>query len=234
MQSYMFQVRSLGHKDFIDVGRETLNNVAMQAKRKDIPKFAQDKFIVRRKNFFTALTGVNFAKRTGSNTLNGMYSEVGFVTNKSTENMSIQEFGGSIKREVKPANISRVSKSYDRRVSKGKMFAKKPSSMITQSTQKNRWGGSANDAKQRFVIAMSVAEKDGEDFFLADEFSSIYKNNGNKWERMFSYEKGNNEKIKASHLIEDSASKAMESLPENFVKAAEDKIQFRANQMRWK
>ena len=69
-----------------------------------------------------------------------------------------------------------------------------PSSTSNQLKRTDGARLARNDAKQRFVIAMSVAEKDGEDFFLADEFNSIYKNNGNKWERMFSYEKGNNEK----------------------------------------
>lgn len=232
MKSYMNQVRLLGHKDFIDVGRESLNQVALLSKRRYIPAFAQDKFTVRRKNFFTAMTAVNFAKRKNDNTLTGMFSEVGFIKDDSTENMEVQEFGGVILRPIKPANTSRISNSYEKRVSKTKMFKMNPKNMIRQSSQRTRHGQSGN-AKQRFMIAMRVAEKSDSQYFLADEFRSIYRKKGARWERVYSYEENNKEKIKASNLIKDSGEKSMESLPDMFVKSAQEKINFRAGNLRW-
>lgn len=232
IKSYMNQVRLLGHKDFIDVGRETLNKTALHAKRKTIPNLAQKKFTVRRKNFFTAMTAVNFAKRKSDNTLNGMFSEVGFIKDDSTENMEVQEFGGVILRPIKPANTSRISNSYEKRVSKTKLFKMNPKNMVRQSSQRTRHGNSGS-ARQRFVIAMRVAEKSDSQYFLADEFKSIYRKKGNRWERVYSYEENNKEKIKASNLMKDSGEKSMESLPDMFVKSAQEKINFRAGNLRW-
>lgn len=228
----MNQVRLLGHSDFIDVGRESLNQVALLSKRRDIPSFAQDKFTVRRKNFFTAMTAVNFAKRKSDNTLTGMFSEVGFIKDDSTENMEVQEFGGVLIRPIKPANTSRISNSYEKRVSKTKLFKMNPKNMVRQSSQKTRHGNSGS-ARQRFVIAMRVAEQNDSQYFLADEFKSIYRKKGRRWERVYSYEENNKEKIKASNLMRDSGEKSMGSLPDMFVKSAQEKINFRAGNLRW-
>lgn len=224
MKSYMAQIRLLGQKDFIDVGRETLNNVAIQSKRKDIPKFADDKFTVRRRHFFTAMTRVNYAKRSSDNTLDNMFSEVGFIKHRATAKMGIHEDGGTVDREIKPKNKSRAGNSYKKVVARRNMFDMPVSKMIRQS----RVTKNGKTEKQRFVIALKIAEKRGDNYFLADEFKTIYKKVGSKWVGMYKFEKGNKEDLGSRKLMRDSAKESMSYLPRNFVKAAREKIDFRA------
>src|SRR5690606_14418993 len=81
------------------------------------------------------------------------------------ENMEELEHGGSVKREITPLNESRISKTYNKAVSRTSLFT---GSLITQSKMKGK------HAKQRFKIALETAKKEGKKFFLADEYKGIY------------------------------------------------------------
>ena len=233
MKSYLLQTRLLGESDFIDVARETLNRTALYHKQKELPNTAKEKFITRDKNFFHAFSGVNFAKRGQAKHLDGLYSESGIFANKKdksganvAENLSIQEDGGAIQRDVVPLNRSRVSGAYNRKVQRKSLFKSSVNAMTTQSEMKGV------NARQRMVIALRIAEKQNEDFVLTDEFRAIYKRFGGRWAQVYKFYKGNKNTIKGVHLFKDSGQRAMETIPERFIEAAQDKIKFRAKRIR--
>lgn len=222
--SYFAEVNLLGKKDFHDVVRESLNSAALSTKRKYIPRLASEKFTVRRKNFFTALTAVNYAKRGQSKDLNGLFSEVGFIKNRSTENMAIQEWGGSIKREVKPLNASRVGRSYNRAVSRTNMFNK---GLMKQSQQAGK------TARQRFAILINNARKQGANFVEADEYDTIYKLTAKTAVAVYASDKSNTETLEGRHLLRDASDEARGNIETTFVTEANKKIKYRASKVKW-
>jgi len=230
---YYTEVKLLGEKDFVDVAREALNETAKFAKKTTIQKSANDAFTVRNKSFFKAFTRVEYAKRGQSSTLGGLHSSVGMFNNSSKkslsstynplDNMEEMEHGGSIKREITPLNQSRISKTYNRAVSKTSLFS---GNLITQSKMNGK------HAKQRFRIALETAKKEGKKFILADEYKAIYAVSSRKTRRIFGYDKSNTNRIKATHFMEKATREASELIPAFFIKEAIKKIEFRASKIK--
>lgn len=236
LKRYIYEVKLLGSKDMLDVARESLNAVALQDKKTEIPNQARKAFTVRRPNFFTAMTRVNFSKRGQASKLNQLYSEVGFDSSRARrgitssydplENMEKQEFGGSVKREVTPLNQARIGKSYSRLVSRTNMFNNAATKLIKQSDNNGQTPG------QRMRVAMEIARRKGENYILADEYKGIYKiGSSGRAKRVFGYETNNTNRLRATHFNEKAAIKARKSMPEHFIKEAQKKIKFRASRI---
>lgn len=97
--------------------RFTLNGAAFQTK-KLIPDFADDNFINRKPTFFKRFSGVEQARGFD---ISKMSASVGMIIDpnvQSTEDIEIQETGGSIERTQIMLPDSRVSRSENKLVSK--------------------------------------------------------------------------------------------------------------------
>lgn len=234
LKRYITEVKLLGEKDFLDVARESLNETAKDAKKRTITKYANSSFTVRNKTFFKAFSRVEFSKRGQATTLAGLHSSVGMSNVGSKKalssdynplaNMVQQEHGGDIEREITPLNKSRISKSYNRAVSRGSFF--KDKTLITQSKMNGK------NAKQRFMIALKTAQRTGHKFFLADEWKGIYSISKNKINRLYGYDKGNSNRVKATHFMEKASFESAELIPAFFIKEAIKKIKFRASKIK--
>jgi len=237
------EVKLLGDKDFVDVARESLNEVAIFAKKTTIQRSANESFTVRNKTFFKAMTAVDYSKRGQSNTLSGLYSRVGMANNSKKprlssgysplKNMEQQEHGGTVKRKITPLNKSRIAQSYSRPVSRSSFFDK---NIIVQSEMKGvqprgmRYG---LNKKQRFRIALEMARKEGQKFILGDEYRAIYSVRNKNIKRIFGYDKSNQNKLKATHFMEHASRNAVELLPAFFIQQAIKKIEFRASRIKY-
>lgn len=229
IDSYINQLKLLGDKDFIDVGREALNYTALEDKRKYIPMTAKKVFTVRKPSFFRAFTAVNFQKR-GATSLSYLSTSVGFLDNKKTKNMPDQETGGVINRPFISMLNSRIGKNYDKKVSKTKYINRPLNTLLRQSKM------AGTTEKARMKVAIKYANTIGEEYIWMDEFNAIYKQgNGERWIPVFHfYGKRHNYNLEASHLMRISGRLAVKELPDFFVREAEKKIEFRANKFRWK
>ena len=98
--------------------RETLSKTALDVKKRSMIIESDKAFVKRRPAFFRAKTTVDFAKGYNVNT---MRSAVGFIDDgkQATENMEIQERGGTIGgRSYINVDSSRVSKKNEKSVRK--------------------------------------------------------------------------------------------------------------------
>lgn len=233
LKRYVTEVKLLGNKDFVDVARESLNEAAIFAKKTAIQKSANDKFTVRNKTFFKAMTSFELSRRGQSTTLSGLYSRVGMANNSKKSGLSSdydplaimeeQEHGGVVDRKVTPLNKSRISNSYSRAVSKPNLFS---GDLITQSEMRGK------NAKQRFRIALEMAKKKNQKFFLSDEFNAVYAIKGRTFRRVFGYKPSNKNRLKATHFMEQASRHSAELIPAFFIKEAIKKIEFRAKKIK--
>jgi len=95
-----------------------LNDVAFEAK-KQVPKIFKNKFIIRKKTFIKAHTGVKKSLNTFD--VNKMSSEMGVIKGKSKsgDNLEQQERGGTIlNRDFIPLKSARVGKSEHKLISR--------------------------------------------------------------------------------------------------------------------
>ena len=229
IESYIRQLKLLGDKDFVDVTRESLNQVAMTDKKRYIPQVAKKVFTVRKPSFFRAFTAVNFQRR-GPSEIRFLESATGFMDKKQTKNMPAQETGETINRPFIPMLNSRIGKQYSKKVSKTKYINRPIDTLIRQS----KMAGSMR--KARMAVAIKTAMAIGETYIWMDEYNTIYRQkSGTKWVPVFYfYGKTHRYNLKASHLMEISRKLAMLELPQKFVDEAEKKINYRANKFRWK
>ena len=100
-----------------NVVRKTLNAAAMDVKKRTLPASAASTFTTRKKNFFRALSRVEFAS---GHSVNNMASKVGMMdTSKAVDNLDEQERGGTIGgRKYIPVDKARISSSRNKLVRK--------------------------------------------------------------------------------------------------------------------
>ncbi len=112
------------HKSAFPVAaRQTLNDLAFDAKKSQLIKTANDVFTLRSKAFFRKFSRVDKAKGL---VVGKMTSKMGMI-GKETENFHEQEVGGSVERPVIPTDKARVSSNPAKRVRKKDYLSSKKS-----------------------------------------------------------------------------------------------------------
>lgn len=116
------KLEKLSRTAFPNAVRKTLNEVALDVKKRTLQRSAASVFTLRKKNFFKRFSRVMFVQE--RRVVNKMESVVGMdstrlsgANNFAVENLHEQEYGGMIGgRTFVPAKQSRVSKSWARNV----------------------------------------------------------------------------------------------------------------------
>lgn len=131
--------------------RFTLNQAAFETK-KLIPKFAEDNFINRKPSFFRRFSGVDPAK---GFKIDKMEASVGMIIKsgeQSTEDIEVQEIGGSLDRETAMTVSSRVSKSTNKSVKRKYKGKASPKSYVSAKGKKNFARGVAQAATKNRLL----------------------------------------------------------------------------------
>ena len=208
------------HKSAIPVAvRKTLNDVAFEAK-KVVPKTFDDRFIVRKKTFIKAHTGVKKSKNTFD--LKKMVTQIGVIKGKSKagDNLEQQELGGTIKdRDFIPLTSARIGKSEKKLVSKRAYLT-------------NIRGKSAQTAHQNidFRKAAIKAGRKGSVIFnnLLIRIDAIVKTGRNKLfiktTALYDFKNNRSVSIKKTPFIAPAAKKASKKIPILFKNNAEKRI----------
>ena len=103
------------HKSAFPVAaRQTLNDLAFNAKKKELQKTAANNFTVRSRSFFNKFSKVE--KASGLD-VSKMKANMGMI-GKETENFHAQEVGGTVEHSTIPNESARISNSDKKRVRK--------------------------------------------------------------------------------------------------------------------
>ncbi len=184
--------------------RNTLNDAAFQAK-KQTPKTAAQKLIIRRKGFINAFTIVDKAQ--GWN-VNKMVARTGVNSNKSggkrtAEGLSKQETGGTLKsRKLIPHKKGRTSGSYEKTIKKKNQF-------------KNIKIGRAG---KKGVSTKYVLIKKGT---RGTVFEVTKTKGNNRLKQVYNYRGNQNSAVKRTSFIRSSAQIASKQIPMYYKKNAE-------------
>lgn len=191
--------------------KETLNGLAKDLKRTEMPKQAEKEFVNREKNFFKANSSVNFAQ---GYDIERMQAETGFFgKSQAVEDLNQQEYGGKIDgRSFIATDVARTSKSKSKKVArKNQLRAIKN---VVRTTSNNPLPKAVNVAG----IGNHVLHKGM--LFRVDNIQ------GKKFKltAVYSYKKGRSVSVKATHFMRKATQKTAKKAPEIYKKEAE--IQF--------
>lgn len=146
------------------IARKVLNDVALDAKQKEIERIAAQKFNKRKENFYKANSRVEFAKP--SDDIKKLKSSVGFANMKpkvkrdhAVEDLAYQETGGDIPSKAFIAMPKgRVGNSMLRMPKTENMLTKIGDSMFDSNS--SRLTGAKNK-KEKFILSAIYAQKGG-------------------------------------------------------------------------
>lgn len=183
-----------------NVVRNTLNDLAFNAKKTELTKVTNDKFTVRSKNFFKANS--RFTKATGYN-VNTMHSDMGMVAKDvATRNLKQQEEGGQIgKRAFIQMDTARVGKSHTKKVAGKNRLSKIRLVNAAKAT---------GSKKTKFMRSVVYANKTNAHLLHKGIVFAI-KNLRRKGRNMkfrllplYSYKKGRSANLKAAHFMKET------------------------------
>lgn len=193
--------------------RITLNSAAFDVKQKTMPENVAQTFESRKKNFFKATSRVDMAK--GSN-LSTMKSIVGFIggdSNQAVDDLDKQERGGAIKgRTFIPMDQARIGGSH-------KKMVKVPNRL------KNIRAIDRIQQKRDYHRVINRVGVGGHVIYKSTLFSIKSVSRGNvKLMPIFSYQKGREARIKATHFMSESSIKSAKKLDHFFSIEAQKQI----------
>jgi len=214
------------HKSAFPVAvRTSLNSAAFDVKKSTMPKSAK-RFQNRDKKFFKSNSSVDMAK--GFNT-KSMASTVGFVSrrgkNQAVDDLEQQERGGTIKgRSLIAMDSARSSKSNKKKVQKKNRISTMPNVVNSRKVR-------GANAKQRFVKSVVKAGVGG---LVLSEYRgkeilwrvrSLSRSGGKfKLTALYSYKKGRNVSVKATHFMEKASIKSAKKLDDFYIIEGEKQI----------
>jgi hypothetical protein len=209
---------------FPNVVRKTLNDVAIDMKKREMPKSAKREFINRRPNFFKAKSRIDFAS---GRSVSAMSSAVGFVGNEeAVNNLPKQEFGGTIERRTLIAtDAARVGKSR-RKVVRRKNAMRNIKRIydpkkVSGANQKERWIKSVIAAGKGGLVRGTYNEN------IVFRIKSIRKNKSGtvaNTEAIYSLEKGRSVDVAATGFMRKASLKAVNKAPDYFIKQAQKRF----------
>jgi len=227
---YTNKLQKLSATAFPNVVRKTLNETAIDMKKRTLPRSAAATFEKRQPNFFKAFSRVNFAKGGDVNT---MQSEVGFTSqvlkggnNFAVKDLEEQEFGGSIDgRSLLPLDAARVGGSRSRNVRAKNRIANikrivNPANVSGRS-QKERWIKSVIHAGVGGLVRGTYNED------IVFRVKSIDKGKGGikaKTEAVYEVKKGRTVKVKGTKFAKKAAMNAAETMPQRYIAEAEKRF----------
>jgi hypothetical protein len=227
---YTNKLQKLSATAFPNVVRKTLNDTALDMKKRTLPKSAAATFEKRQPNFFKAFSRVNFAK---GGDVNSMQSEVGFISqglkggnNFAVKDLEQQEFGGSIGgRSLLPVDAARVGGSRKRNV-KGKNRIGTIKRIVNPAnvsgrSQKERWIKSVIHAGVGGLVRGTYNED------IVFRVKLIAKDKGGikaKTEAVYEVKKGRTVKVKGTKFAEKAAMNAAETMPQRYIAEAEKRF----------
>lgn len=182
-----------------NVVRNTLNDLAFNAKKTELTRVTNDKFTVRSKNFFKANS--RFTKATGYN-VNTMHSDMGMVAKDvATRNLKQQEEGGQIgKRAFIPNKRARIGSSQSKKISSRNKLSK----VNFIDSGKIRRGAK----NQRLNRAAAIAKRTGKDVLHKDtvyRVKSMIRKKGDtifKLVPLYDYKKGRAVKVDKTNFMQ--------------------------------
>lgn len=188
--------------------RGTLNGLALDLKKNEMPRSAEKAFVNREKNFFKANSTVDFAKGFD---IDRMESATGFRgKSQAIEDLNQQERGGKITgRSFIATNLSRTSKSYTKKVSKKNQLGR-ISNIVTTSAS-----NPLPKAVHKSGVGGHVLHKG-----MLFSIESINKRKF-KLKAIYSYRKGRSVRVGATHFMEKATEKTIKKAPHIFGKEAE-------------
>lgn len=222
IEAYGKKLGTLHRSAYPSAVRATLNGAAFDVKQRSLLVSAQQNFVNRQANFFKANSKVKPAMGWD---VEGMKSIVGMVplkgNNKAVDDLEQQERGGTIKKKsFIPMRPSRIGKSTNRNVQKTSRL-----SSINNIVNAQQSKGSSEG--QRFTKAVIFAGRGGHVLsergilWRVDSISRSGKNTRFKITPIYSYEKGRDVQVKATHFMETAAVSSAKKMPYIYKKEAE-------------
>lgn len=196
--------------------RQTLNDLAFEAKKNELKKSAQHNFTVRTPSFFNKFSKVE--KATGFNTRT-MNAKMGMVGDE-TANFEQQEVGGSVVHKNIGLMDARVARNLNRKVRRVNYLQKGRTPIDSNRPIKQ-------SGKSNYVANAYAALKQNRLFrhknFLIKIEKITPKRNGVKIKSKLLYDSKENRKVslQATRFIEETAIATMHNLPKFFIKNAE-------------
>jgi hypothetical protein len=191
--------------------KETLNGLAKDLKKTEMPIQAEKEFVNREKNFFKANSSINFASGFD---IERMRAETGFFgKSQAVEDLNQQEHGGKIDgRSFIATDVARTSRSKSKKVSKKNQLRSIKNVVRTSST---------NPLPKAVAVAGI-----GNHVLHKGMLFRIENIQGKKFKLLavYSYKKGRSVSVKATHFMEKATQKTAKKAPEIYKKEAE--VQF--------
>lgn len=184
--------------------RFTLNDLAFDSKN-NVPEAGKELFTTRNRSFLKAATFVNKAK---GKSINGMESSMGINSvrfSKIAENLSKQETGGSVERNLIPMKQARISNSDEKKVRRVNHVKN-----IKLSKSKKRGTGTG------FVYIKKSSK--------GTIFKVKKSARGTKLIPIYHVKKGRRVNLKRRPFISNSAKQPIKDINKTFLKNAEKQI----------
>ena len=155
------------HKSAMPVTvRKTINELAFNAKQKQVRKVFEDQFTIRRKGFIRSHTGVNKSPNTFD--IKKMRSEFGVVKRDSSEGLERQEYGGKNNAKRIVQTKARIGETEKKRTSRKYYFNK----------YKKAKNGQVERTKQHTIIKT--------------DYSILMVEKGSKWSTLYRLKRSSN------------------------------------------
>lgn len=211
------KLQQLNRSAFPVVVRQTLNNTAIDVKKKTLVDTAKDVFIVRSPSFFKRHSKVDFAK---GFEIGKMVSSVGMIGDE-TKNFHEQEIGGTVRRVAIPNTGARTSQSNKRRIAKRYYLQQNAIVDGNKRTSRRR-----SNKSQRVADAF-IAHKTGKWLWKNETLFEVRRFNKTrsgrvkiKMKPLYSIKRNRSVKIDATNFIEKAALAAIPNMERHFVVAA--------------
>lgn len=200
--------------------RSALNSAAFDMKKNTIQSTASDIFTIRKANFFKANSRVN--KASGFD-INMMQSSVGFTgKDQAIDDLEQQEKGGKIEsRSFIPMKPSRTSNSDKKLV--------RPNARLRNIKIVDASKAEGKNDKEKFVKSIIFAgvgghvlsEHNGKSYVW--KVNSLKRTDGGSFKLtpLYSFEKGRNVQVKATHFMEKATDKTSPKIEQFYKEAAE-------------
>tara|TARA_R110001599_G_scaffold258393_1_gene458663 strand:+ start:31 stop:780 length:750 start_codon:yes stop_codon:yes gene_type:complete len=214
-----------------NVVRKTLNAVAMDVKKKTLPKTAGQNFETRNKTFFKRGSRVNFAsgKRLQDLVATVGMSENGIKGRDAISNLEAQERGGTISRTYIPTDKARVSGSRGRAVqAKNRLKKVKAGKVIkTKESKGANWAQRAIKASLAAGVGGYVEDWNSGRSGLIWRVNSIRRTGrGIRFKRtdIFYINKSGKVRVKDKNVARKAATEAYKKLGNLFMYEAEKRF----------
>jgi hypothetical protein len=228
------RLERMSENDLPRVIQKTLNEVAMDVKKKTMPASARRNFTVRSSNFFKANSRVDFAKR--NKDISRIESTVGFTPrsgksiDQAVDDLQEQEYGGKIeKKSFIPTKSARTSNNAKRNVKRNLRLSNKNSLKIRRAERET-----GKSEAHRFTKAVIKAGRGG---FVMNDSGAVFKiktlkrNRGQNWkwklEFIYHYKKNRSVRVSKTRFMRTATEASAANLDTEFIKQAKKQIDFK-------